>query len=94
MENQIAVKPIAGTLGAEIEGVDLSAELSNQQFDAIHGAFLQHNVIFFCDQKALSPGAHKAFGQRFGSLNVAPLCAGDGRSSGDSGNHQRAGRTD
>ena len=41
----ITVKPISGALGAEIEGVDLSKELSNETFDDIHQAFLDHVVI-------------------------------------------------
>lgn len=76
MTDQIAVKPIAGALGAEIEGVDLSTDLSNQVFDTIHQAFLDHHVIFFRGQHGLTPEAHKAFGQRFGSLNVHPYVTG------------------
>ncbi|QLC24630.1 taurine dioxygenase [Parasphingopyxis algicola] len=76
MTEPIAVKPIAGALGAEIEGVDLSSDLSNAAFDAVHKAFLDHHVIFFRDQQALTPERHKAFGRRFGSLNVHPYVQG------------------
>ncbi len=71
----IEVKPIAGALGAEIEGADLSADLSNEQFDDIHQAFLDHLVIFFRDQK-LTPEKHKEFGRRFGTLNIHPYVKG------------------
>ncbi|NNC72735.1 MAG: taurine dioxygenase [Sphingomonadaceae bacterium] len=76
MAETIEIKPVAGAISAEIAGVDLSAELSNSTFDAIHEAFLNHHVIFFRDQHALTPEAHKAFGRRFGSLNVHPYVEG------------------
>ena len=43
----IEIKPIAGSLGAEIHGVDLSKPLDDQKFDNIHQACLDHIVIFF-----------------------------------------------
>ena len=44
------IRPIAGALGAEIAGVDLSRDLSNQTRAAIHQAFLDHQMVFFRDQ--------------------------------------------
>ena len=70
------VKPVAGALGAEIEGVNLAEELSNEAFDAVHQAFLDHHVIFFRDQHDLTPDRHKAFGRRFGTLNIHPYVSG------------------
>ena len=69
------IKPIAGAIGAEIHGVDLSKTLSNSEFDAVHRAFLDHQVIFFRDQK-ISPEQHIAFGRRFGELDVHPFADG------------------
>ncbi|MBL8557941.1 MAG: TauD/TfdA family dioxygenase [Hyphomonadaceae bacterium] len=71
----ITVKRVAGALGAEISGVDLSKELDGPTFDAIHRAFVDHEVIFFRDQ-SLTPEQHKAFGRRFGSLNIHPYVKG------------------
>ena len=68
----IAVRPLTPVIGAEIEGVDLSGELSNHQFAEIRRAFLEHHVILFRDQR-LSAEDHKAFGRRFGKLHVHPL---------------------
>ena len=65
----------AGALGAEIQGVDLSRDLDNETFDDIHQAFLDHQVIFFRDQN-LTPDQHKAFGRRFGPLNIHPYVKG------------------
>ncbi|MDB5430268.1 MAG: taurine dioxygenase [Caulobacter sp.] len=71
----IEIRRTAGALGAEILGVDLSGDLDNATFDAIHQAFVDHQVIFFRGQ-ALTPEAHKRFGRRFGSLNVHPYVKG------------------
>jgi len=71
----LEIQPISGALGAEISGVDLSQDLSNEVFDAIHQAFLDYQVIFFRDQK-INHEQHKAFGRRFGSLNIHPYVKG------------------
>jgi taurine dioxygenase len=68
---RIEVKPSAGACGAEIHGVDLSQDLDNETFAEIHKAFLEHQVIFFRDQD-LTPDQHRAFGKRFGDLNIHP----------------------
>ena len=39
------VEAIAGALGAEIKGVDLSSELSNSDADAVRDAFLDLSLI-------------------------------------------------
>ncbi len=71
----IEIKRVAGALGAEITGIDLSENLSNEVFSDVHQAFLDHQVIFFRDQK-VTPEQQKAFGRRFGSLNVHPYVKG------------------
>lgn len=67
----IDVRPLSGALGAELLGVDL-ARLTDEAFAEIRRAFLEHLVIFFRDQD-LTPDQHKAFGRRFGNLNVHPI---------------------
>ena len=71
----IEIRPIAGALGAEVHGVDLSETLSNSEFDAVHQAFLDHQVIFFRDQ-GITPEQHIAFGRRFGELDIHPFADG------------------
>jgi taurine dioxygenase len=71
----IEVKRLAGALGAEIHGPDLSKTLDNETFDDIHQAFLDHQVIFFRNQ-TLTPDQHRAFGRRFGTLNIHPYVKG------------------
>src|SRR3546814_5879120 len=48
--NRIEVHPIAGALGAEIGGVDLSQPLDDDTIAEIRQALLNHLVIFFRDQ--------------------------------------------
>ncbi len=71
----IEVIPCSGALGAEIFGVDLSGELSEDTFEEIHRAFVEYHVIFFRDQH-LTPEQHKRFGRRFGPLIVHPYLEG------------------
>jgi len=65
----IEIQPISGALGAEINGVDLAKEISDEQFTEIRRAFGEYGVIFFRDQ-ALSPEAHIGFAERWGAINI------------------------
>ncbi len=64
----IDVKPVAGALGAEIEGLSL-ADLSETQFAEVRQAFLEYSVVFFRDQ-TLTEEQHIAFALRWGEINV------------------------
>jgi taurine dioxygenase len=66
------VKRIAGALGAEIHGVDLSADAP---VEAIRRAFLEHQVIFFRDQR-LTPAQFMAFARRMGKPVEYPFVKG------------------
>ncbi|GAB2469946.1 TauD/TfdA family dioxygenase [Comamonas humi] len=68
----LEIRPIAGALGAEIFGLDLSQPLSDADFAQVQQALHDHQVIFFRDQ-ALTPEQHKAFSQRFGGLLEVPF---------------------
>jgi taurine dioxygenase len=67
--NSIEVRPIAGALGAEIHGVDLSDDLSENQFSEIRDVFRDNGVIFFRDQ-TLTPEQHIAFAERWAPVNI------------------------
>ncbi len=71
----IEVMPVAGALGAEIGGVDLGGTIGDATFAEVRDAFHRHLVIFFRDQR-MTPDQHKAFGRRFGTLNVHPYVKG------------------
>lgn len=68
----IEVKKLAGSIGAVVSGVDLSAELSDDQVDEIRRAWLDHLVIFFRDQP-LRPDQFLAFAHRFGRPAPYPM---------------------
>ncbi len=68
---RIEVSPVSGACGAEISGINLAEPLDNETFSEVHQAFLDNQVIFFRDQN-ITPEQHKAFGRRFGTLNVHP----------------------
>jgi taurine dioxygenase len=67
----IEVRPVAGSLGAEVHGVDLARPLRNSTADELRRAFVEHLVLFFRDQN-LSPDQHLAFSRLFGSLSRVP----------------------
>ena len=69
----IEIKPIAGSIGAEVHGVDLTREITPSQFDLIHQAFLEHLVIFLPQEQALAPKHLTAFARNFGSLDDDPF---------------------
>lgn len=71
----LEIRPISGALGAEIANVDLSEDLSNQTFDQIHQAFLDHLVIFFRDQR-LTPNRQVEIARRFGTPAIYPFLKG------------------
>ena len=73
--DQVEVRPIAGSLGAEIHGVDLAGSMDASVFEQVHGAFLRHNVIFFRDQ-VITPGQQVAFARRFGDIHLHPYIQG------------------
>jgi taurine dioxygenase len=69
------VEPVAGALGAQIHGVDLSEPMSDEAFEEIRNALHEHLVIFFRDQD-LTTDQHYAFAQRFGELMPHPYVQG------------------
>lgn len=71
----VTVTPLSGTIGAEIAGVDLAADLSDDQFQMVHQAFLDHHVVVFRGQ-TLSSEQQMRFGRRFGELDFHPFVEG------------------
>ncbi|MFO1082284.1 MAG: TauD/TfdA family dioxygenase [Reyranellaceae bacterium] len=70
----IEIIPLAGSLGAEVRGVDLR-RLDNQAWDAVHQAFLDYKVIAIRDQQ-LGPQDVMDVGGRFGEPNHYPFVKG------------------
>jgi len=74
-DTSLSIRKVSGTLGAELSGVDLSANLSDGVIAQIRAALVEHQVIFFRDQ-TLTPAQQVDFGKRFGPLNIHPYVAG------------------
>ena len=72
----IEVAPIAGALGAEIRGVDLSAEPSDETVAEFRRAWLEHLVVFVRDQGALDSDRFMAFARRIGQPVEYPFVKG------------------
>jgi taurine dioxygenase len=71
----IGVRPLAGALGAEIEGVDLGAHLAPASVAALRAALLAHGVIFFHGQD-LPPERFLAVARLFGAPVEYPFVKG------------------
>jgi taurine dioxygenase len=67
----VEVKLLAGELGAEIHGIDLTQGLSESDGKEIYSLLLEHQVIFFRGQD-IAPAQHKALAELFGPLDFHP----------------------
>ncbi|HEY5665538.1 MAG TPA: TauD/TfdA family dioxygenase [Gammaproteobacteria bacterium] len=68
----IDVRRFAPALGAEVRGVTLADGVSDEVFREIRQAYLEHQVLFFKDQKEIPPDQQIAFGRMFGELHYHP----------------------
>jgi len=69
------IRKIAGALGAELSDIDLAAGLSAGQAAAVRQALLDHQVIFFKNQK-LTPAQYLSFAQAMGEPVEYPFVRG------------------
>ncbi len=72
---ELEIKPIAGALGAEIHGVDLSRELDADAMAEIRRIWLKYNVVFFRGQE-LTSAQYMAFARRLGKPVEYPFVKG------------------
>jgi len=69
---KLKIRKMAGSLGAEVRGLDVAGGLDPQTVKALREAFLQHQVIVLRDQ-TLSPAQQVQFARYFGEPIVHPL---------------------
>jgi len=69
------VRPMAGAIGAEIHGVDLTQTQSDELIQAIRDVWLSYGVIFFRDQP-LAPAQFQAFAEQLGDVVEYPFVKG------------------
>lgn len=72
VNDQVKIRPVTPTIGAVIEGIDLTQTLTEEQQQNIEQALLKHQVIFFKNQK-LNPKQHADFARQFGELHIHPI---------------------
>ncbi|MBV7489694.1 TauD/TfdA family dioxygenase [Pseudomonas sp. PDM30] len=68
----LEIHPVAGRIGAEIRGVQLSGELDAATVEAIQQALLQYKVIFFREQTQLDDQRQEAFAHLLGEPVAHP----------------------
>jgi taurine dioxygenase len=64
---------LAGALGADVHGIDLTEPLTTETAELIHQGLLQHQVLFFRAQKILSFEQHLAMVKHFGEPEPTPF---------------------
>lgn len=69
MQN-IKLKPLSGTIGAEIHGIDLSRNLDEERVQIIRKALLEYHVVFFLNNAPVSVERQIALGRCFGELQT------------------------
>ena len=66
---------IAGSIGAEVTGVDVTRDLDDPVLAELRAALLDHQMIFLRDQ-AMTPDRLLAFARRWGEIHLHPFMAG------------------
>ena len=76
----VTVTRLGASLGAEISGVDLRQRLSDEAFNVIENALVEHELVIFRNQEITSDNLID-FGRRFGELTVHPFAPHDEKAS-------------
>ncbi|MFF0269557.1 TauD/TfdA dioxygenase family protein [Kribbella sp. NPDC004536] len=69
LQTGIQIRQLTRNIGAEIAGVDISQPLAPADRDVVEHALLEHQVVFFREQR-LDHATLKAFGRQFGELTL------------------------
>jgi taurine dioxygenase len=69
---KLSIRSLTPTIGARVEGVDLSASLDMSQIAEIRQALLDHQVLFFRDQE-LTPEQQLRFSESFGPVMIPTI---------------------
>ena len=67
-----ALRQLTGSIGAEVDGINLTDDLDQQSIDWISTALVENKVLFFRGQK-LDRQSQIKFGNRFGELEHHPF---------------------
>jgi alpha-ketoglutarate-dependent taurine dioxygenase len=64
---------LSGALGADVHGIDLTQPLTTETAEAIRTGLLDHQVLFFREQKILTFDQHLAMVKHFGEPEPTPF---------------------
>ena len=70
--SSLDIRPVAGRIGAEIRGVQLSVDLTADTVQAIQTALVRHKVLFFREQAHLDDQGHEEFAALLGDPVAHP----------------------
>lgn len=71
-ELHLSTRPLTPSIGAVVDGIDLSTALNDATIDSLRRALLKHHVLFF-ERQQLTPPVQKALAARFGDLHIHPI---------------------
>lgn len=71
-ELQFELLHLSPTIGTEVHGIDIGADLNAETIDFLSNLLVERKVIFFRDQD-ISVEQHIAFGRKFGEVEVHPF---------------------
>ncbi len=66
------IRRLAGALGAEVLGLDLTTGIADSVFAAVRDALHEHGVICIRDQGAITPEDQLAFAAQWGDISIHP----------------------
>jgi taurine dioxygenase len=69
----ITFKCLTGALGADVHGIDLTQPLTAETASAICEGLREHLVLFFREQKIMTPEQHMALAKNFGDPEPTPF---------------------
>ena len=69
---RIDVRRFSPALGAEVRGIRLAEGIDEETYLEIRRAFLEHQVLFFKEQREIPPGVQVSIGKMFGELHFHP----------------------
>ena len=68
----LKIRPVGGSLGAAVDGVDLAQILDQSVIAELRQALLNHMVLVFPGQGHITPDQHLAFARTWGTLQEFP----------------------
>lgn len=71
-DSRLHVRRHSPVLGAEVYGVALADGLDDATYAELRRALLEHQVLFFKEQREIPPEVQVAIGKRFGELHFHP----------------------